>query len=71
MTKKFKLENQEYIQLNDLLKVLNIVSTGGEAKIVILEGEVMVNGEVEFQVRKKLRKGDKIEIGDIEIGIIK
>lgn len=64
---KFSLKGQEYIQLNDLLKVLNIVSTGGEAKIVILEGEVMVNGEVEFQVRKKLRVGDKVEIGDIKI----
>ena len=36
----------EFIKLQDLLKLANLVSTGGEAKIVIQEGEVSVNGEV-------------------------
>ena len=36
----------EFIKLQDLLKLANLVGTGGEAKIVIQEGEVCVNGEV-------------------------
>lgn len=57
---EFKLEDQEYIELNKLLKTLNLVSTGGEAKFRIDEGEVMVNDAVETQKRKKLRPGDKV-----------
>jgi ribosome-associated protein len=58
---EFKLEGYEYIELNKLLKILNLVSTGGEANVVIVEGEVLVNGQVETQKRKKLRPGDKVE----------
>ena len=49
----FKLENQEYIQLNQLLKATGLVGTGGEAMIRIDEGNVKVNGAVETQRRKK------------------
>lgn len=48
----------EYIKLQDLLKLASLVSTGGEAKIVIAEGQVSVNGEVCTQRGKKLRPGD-------------
>ena len=48
----------EYIKLQDLLKFANLVSTGGEAKVVIAEGEVAVNGVVCTQRGKKLRPGD-------------
>ena len=51
----------EYIKLQDLLKLASLVSTGGEAKIVINEGEVTVNGEVCTQRGKKLREGDTAE----------
>ena len=50
----------EYIKLQDALKFASLVSTGGEAKIVIGEGEVSVNGEVCTQRGKKLRAGDVI-----------
>jgi ribosome-associated protein len=49
------------IELCKLLKIANMVSGGGEAKIVISEGYVYVNGEVEFQKRKKIYEGDVIE----------
>jgi ribosome-associated protein len=66
--RQFKLnEQQDYIQLNDLLKVLDLVSTGGEAKIRIQEGEVKVNGATEWQVRKKLRIGDTVDFGEEKI----
>ena len=67
---EFQLNGQEYIQLNDLLKHLGIVGTGGEAKIRILEGEVFLNGEVCNVIRKKLRDGDLVQIGDLEILVI-
>ncbi|MEQ1744227.1 MAG: RNA-binding S4 domain-containing protein [Saprospiraceae bacterium] len=66
---KFKLHDQEYIQLNNLLKVLHLVSTGGEANIRITEGEVFVNGEVETRKRRKLRAGDVVEIFDKKITV--
>lgn len=51
----------EYIRLDDLLKNVGAVSTGGHAKIVIQEGEVKLNGEVCTQRGKKLRNGDSVE----------
>ena len=48
----------EFIKLQDLLKLANLVGTGGEAKIVIQEGEVSVNGEVCTMRGKKIRPGD-------------
>ena len=50
----------EYIKLQDLLKLANLVSTGGEAKLAILDGEAKVNGEVCAQRGKKIRPGDAV-----------
>lgn len=52
---------EEYIKLDSLLKLAGCVGTGGEAKIVVQEGMVTVNGEVCTMRGKKLRSGDKIE----------
>ena len=49
----------EYIKLQDAMKYANIVYSGGEAKAMIQEGEVTVNGEVCTMRGKKLRPGDK------------
>ena len=56
---QYKL-SQEYIQLNNLLKTLSLVGSGGEAKLVIQDGAVTVNEQIETQVRKKLRSGDVV-----------
>jgi len=53
----------EFIKLQDLLKFANLVSTGGEAKIIIQEGEVKVNGEVCTMRGKKIRPGDVVDLG--------
>lgn len=50
----------EFIKLQDMMKFANLVSSGGEAKILIQEGEVSVNGEVCLQRGKKLRPGDTV-----------
>jgi len=53
--------DQQPIELCKLLKVANLVGGGGEAKIVITQGYVYLNGEVELQKRKKILSGDIIE----------
>ena len=50
----------EFIKLQDLLKFAAVVSTGGEAKMRIADGEVSVNGTVCTQRGKKLRPGDVV-----------
>ena len=56
----FELSDHDYIQLNQLLKLLGLVDTGGEANQRIVDGEVLVNNVIEYQKRKKLRSGDVI-----------
>lgn len=65
----FELEGYDYIELNKLLKIMNLVGSGGEAKQFIDEGLVQVNGQVETQRRKKLRKGDVVLFEDEEVKI--
>lgn len=60
----------EYIKLDQLLKLSNLVSTGGEAKVRVLSEEVKVNGEIETRRGRKLRQGDKVEL-DGEIIVVK
>ncbi len=60
----------EYIKLEALLKLANVVSSGGEAKLVIQEGEVTVNGEICTQRGKKLRPGDvAVLAGEAELTV--
>lgn len=59
-TDTFHLQGKEYIELNKLLKLLHLVSTGGEANMCIESGEVIVNGVVEFRKRNKLRHGHEV-----------
>ena len=67
---EFKLHDHDHIPLNNLLKVLNLVETGGEANIRITDGEVKVNGVIETQKRKKLRPGDVVEFQKQKITIL-
>jgi ribosome-associated protein len=59
--REFQLST-EYIELVKLLKLLQIAQTGGHAKIIVEDGEVIRNGEQEFRKRAKLRAGDVIEV---------
>ena len=58
---EIKIET-EFIKLDALLKFANLVSSGGEAKIRIAEGEVLVNGAPCTMRGKKLRSGDTVEL---------
>jgi len=55
--------NTPYIKLDSFLKAVNAVSSGGEAKIQITAGEVLVNGETELRRGRKLYPGDRVEFG--------
>jgi len=59
----------EYIKLQDLLKLGNLVSSGGEAKERIQNGEVSVNGEACTQRGKKMRPGDTVLFAGTELGL--
>ncbi len=50
------------ITLGQALKAAALVGTGGEAKVVIQSGEVLVNGEVETRRGRRLREGDVVEV---------
>ncbi len=63
-------KEEEFIELIKLLKIKRIAQTGGHAKIMIENGEVVVNNEIEFRKRKKLRKGDIILVSNFEIEIL-
>lgn len=59
----------EYIKLDDLLKFAGILGSGGQAKAVILDGLVKVNGEVCTMRGKKLRGGEIIEFDRYKIKV--
>uniref|UniRef100_UPI00321668F5 RNA-binding S4 domain-containing protein n=1 Tax=uncultured Draconibacterium sp. TaxID=1573823 RepID=UPI00321668F5 len=67
--REFKLTS-EYVELVKLLKLLRIAQTGGHAKIIVEDGEVLRNGQPEFRKRAKLVKGDVLEVMGEQITIV-
>lgn len=59
--------SKEPTELYKILKFEGLVSSGGEAKVVIAEGQVCVNGRVETRKRKKIVSGDILEFGKEKI----
>jgi ribosome-associated protein len=57
-------EEPRSIRLDQFLKFNSMVGTGGQAKLLIQEGLVRVNGEIETRRRRKLRGGDVVEVDD-------
>lgn len=62
----FKLEG-DFIPLIQLLKATNLVQTGGEAQIVVSDGMVKYNGQVDYRKRLKVKKGDVVEFANKKI----
>ena len=65
----YQLET-EYIELYKLLKLLDLVDSGGQAKQLIEHGLVLRNGEVETRKRAKIRSGETIRIGEVTIQVL-
>lgn len=59
---KFELD-EEYIELFKLLKVMGVAESGAHAKMLIEEGQVIRNGEVETRKRAKIVVGERIDVG--------
>lgn len=66
---KFTLTG-EYIPLIQLLKATHLVQTGGEAQMVVSDGEVKCNGEVDYRKRMKVKRGDIVEFKGQKIEVI-
>ncbi len=66
---EFKV-NGDFIPMIQLLKATNLVQTGGEAQIVVDEGEVKYNGQVDYRKRLKVRPGDIVEFAGETIKVI-
>ena len=62
--------NGDYIELIQLLKATGIAETGGHAKMIVENGLITRNGEIELRKRAKLISGDIIVLEDIEITIV-
>lgn len=70
--KELKLRPDDYfIKLGQALKAVNMVSSGVEAKIVIQDGEVLVNGEIDTRRGRKLYDGDTFTFQGETIKVIK
>ena len=63
--------NEEFIKLDNLLKFSGLAQTGGEAKVLIQSGQVLVNGEICTMRGKKMRDGDKAQYGEriVEVSV--
>jgi len=60
---------EEYIELFKLIKFLDLVDSGADAKMIVADAHVKRNGEIEMRKRAKIRKGDTLEIGDVTIEV--
>lgn len=66
---EFDLAGHDYIELHNLLKVTGLCASGGVAKLLIAEGLVTVDGEVELRKRCKVRAGQAVAFDGREIAV--
>lgn len=66
----FELQNREYIELNNLLKITGLCGSGGIAKLQIADGLVTVDGQVELRKRCKIRQGQVVEFEGQQISVV-
>jgi len=65
----FALENHEFIELNNLLKITGLCESGGLAKKLIAEGLVTVDGKVELRKRCKIRAGQSVSFNGEQVNV--
>lgn len=58
---EFELAGHEYIELHSLLKVTGLCESGGIAKLLVAEGQVLVDGRIELRKRCKIRTGQIVD----------
>ncbi|WP_440985938.1 RNA-binding S4 domain-containing protein [Xanthomonas sontii] len=60
----------DYVELKHLLKLTGLCGSGGAAKAVISEGQVRVDGEVELRKACKVRAGQVVQLGDVQVQVL-
>ncbi|PZU29250.1 RNA-binding S4 domain-containing protein [uncultured Stenotrophomonas sp.] len=68
-TIEFELD-RDYVELKQLLKLADLVTSGGEAKMIIADGQVTVDGVVELRKACKIRGGQQVALGDVLINVL-
>jgi ribosome-associated protein len=68
-TTEFSLQGRPYVELNHLLKLMGLCASGGEAKGVIADGGVKVDGHVEFRKRCKILAGQVVDFEGVTITV--
>ena len=66
---QFRLEG-DYIELNQLLKLEGVVDSGGAGKQLVASGAVQVDGATELRKTAKIRAGQVVRVGDVEIRVL-
>jgi ribosome-associated protein len=66
---EFKL-NGEFIELNQLLKMVGVCDSGGAGKVLVAEGVVTVDGHIELRKTCKIRAGSVVTLGDVRITVL-
>jgi ribosome-associated protein len=62
--------NREFVQLNQLLKLTGLADSGGAGKALVAAGGVLVDGNVEMRKTCKIRVGQVVRIGEVEIRVV-
>ena len=62
--------NGEYVELNQLLKMVVLCDSGGAGKAMVAEGVVSVDGQLELRKTAKIRAGAVVTLGDVEISVV-
>lgn len=68
-TQEFRLDGQDFILLQSLLQVAGLCNTGGEAKLLIVEGDVTVDDEIETRRGRKIRAGQRVSCAGVTIEV--
>ena len=66
---RFPLDG-EYIEVNQLLKLAGLCNSGGEGKMLVADGQVEVDGQLETRKTAKIRAGQRVRCGDVEIIVV-
>ncbi|MFJ7565333.1 RNA-binding S4 domain-containing protein [Herminiimonas sp. NPDC097707] len=61
--------NDEYVELNQLLKLVGVCDSGGAGKMLVASGQVKVDGQTELRKTCKIRAGQLVALGDIRIKV--
>ena len=61
--------NGEFVELNQLLKLVGLCDSGGAGKMMVASGEVKVDGKQELRKTAKIRAGQRVTVGDVQITV--